>query len=287
MFNKSILFFLFLFLAIGCQTDDSTGKEEINLNLLISVPQSGGVVLKANFSGLKPSKITKSGFLISTQQMPDFNNAILVNGKINSDKFENTINTDLVYNHEYFVRAYLKAGSKDVYYSSEASFVSLGSSAPTIKSVTQAHIQDTVTISGNYFTNKTSYVKVLFDDESSRVITSNDSIIKCIVPETVKRFDPPIEIKIYEKKVTYDGFSLFKPKITSVSLLNATFRDELTILGDHFDSEISSPSCINTGRSLAFVSVSSCSITAILCFTIESSNSPNIRSKMTSPIISP
>ncbi len=239
MLKNFFYVYILLFLVLSCQKDDPTPPdEEINLTVFVSVPQPGGVNLKANYTGLNQSEITESGFLISSQNVPNFNNSFLVEGIIINDQFENTINTDLVYNNNYFVRAYVKVGNTDVYYSDEQSFVSLGSTPPVINEVTkQAHLLDTITIYGNYFSNKTNNIKVLFGDESSRIIASNDTIIKCIVPETVKRFDPPIEVKVYEKKVANNSFSLFKPEITSISPLNATFREELTIIGEHFDFE--------------------------------------------------
>lgn len=234
---KKNLIYILLLLIIACQSDNETIKEEVKLNLQISIPQLGGVTLKANYTGLNQEDITESGFLISSEPIPNFKNSFVVNGKIISDHFENTINTDLVYNQEYYIRAFLKVGIDEIYYSEEQSFVSLGSTPPVINDISRAHILDTVTISGKYFTNKTNYIKVQFGSETSKVIESNDTIIKCIVPESIKHFDSPIEVKIYEKKVTHNGFSLFEPEITSVSSLNATFREELIIRGDHFDFE--------------------------------------------------
>ncbi|UKM63514.1 IPT/TIG domain-containing protein [Flavobacteriaceae bacterium GSB9] len=234
-FYASIL----LFLGFSCQKDDPiTTPEAINLELSVSVPQTGGVNLKATYSGLKLSQISESGFLLSNQPVPTLNNSIIVESKITGNQIENTVNTDLIYNGEYFVRAYIKVVSSEIYYSEEQSFVSLGSTTPIINEVTQqAHLLDTITISGNYFTTKTNNIKVLLGGESSRILVSNDSIIKCIVPVTLQTYNPTIEVKVYEKKVTFNNFTLFKPEITSVSSLNATFRDELTIIGDHFDFE--------------------------------------------------
>ncbi|MFG6685943.1 IPT/TIG domain-containing protein [Mariniflexile sp. HNIBRBA6329] len=226
-------------LVFSCQKDDPTPTPEaINLTLSVSVPQNGGVNLKATYTGLDLNNISESGFLLSNQPVPTLNNSIIIQSKITGNQLENTINTDLVYNGEYFVRAYIKVADTEIYYSDEQSFVSLGSTTPIIKEVPQqAHILDTISISGNYFSTKTNYIKVSLGGESSRIIYSNDSIIKCIVPVTLKSFNPTIEVKIYEKKVTFNGFSLFKPEISSISSLSGTFRDELIINGDHFDFE--------------------------------------------------
>lgn len=237
IFYSSIL----LILVLSCQNDDLTPKSElINLTLSVSVPQSGGAKLKATYTGVEQNKISESGFLLSRQPLPNLNNAIIIESKRSGNQLESTIDTDLIYNGEYFVRAYIKLVSKEIHYSDEQSFVSLGSSPPVIEEVTQqAHLLDTITISGKNFTSKINNIQVKFGEESSRILVSSDSIIKCIVPVTLKSSNPSIEVKVYEKEVAFNGFSLFKPEIASVSSLNATFRDHLTIEGDHFDFEAS------------------------------------------------
>ena len=238
MLKNFFLMFILLIQIVACQTEDII-KEEANIELSISVPESAGVKFKASFLGFSQDVISESGFLISSQPNVTFENSIVLIGVINNNKFENDINTDLVYNNQYYVKAYIKKNSSEIFYSEEKPFVSLGSKAPLVKSVTKAHILDTITIKGRYFTDKTNNIKVSFGTEASKVILSNDTIIKCIVPETIKKYNPILEIKVYEKKVINQGFSLFTPIIKTISSLQATFRDELVIYGDHFDLDVS------------------------------------------------
>ena len=82
MLKKHHLVYLLLILFFACEKDDEVIKEDINLKLSISLPQFGGVVLEANYTGLNQKEISESGFLLSTQQTPGFNNSILVDGKM-------------------------------------------------------------------------------------------------------------------------------------------------------------------------------------------------------------
>lgn len=235
MIKKYILIIFLLFQFLACKTEDVISEEIVNINLTISVPQSAGVTFKASFTEISNDLILESGFLISSQPNSSFENSIILSGVINNNEFENITNTDLVYNNQYFVKAYIQTKSSEIFYSDEKHFVSLGSKAPIVKSVDKAHLLDTITIKGDYFTEKRNNIKVLFGNQASKILSSNDTIIKCIVPENIKEFNPILELTVYEKKTMYKGFSLFTPTITSISSLQATFREEIIIYGNHFD----------------------------------------------------
>ncbi len=100
-------------------------------------------------------------------------------------------------------------------------------------------IGDTLSVSGNHFDIVNLRNKVMFGNVQSIVIESNRENIKVVVPENIESPTEQIQLNAQLQDVIYDvEFQLATPKINTVSPLNATFRDEITISGDNFDFEI-------------------------------------------------
>ncbi|MEN8857152.1 MAG: IPT/TIG domain-containing protein [Flavobacteriaceae bacterium] len=113
---------------------------------------------------------------------------------------------------------------------------------PTIETINliTGVIGDTLSINGNHFDIVNSRNKVFFGNIQSTVIESNRESIKIVVPENIESPTESIKLNTQLQDVTYNtSFQLSAPEINSISPLNATFRDELTITGNNFDFEIS------------------------------------------------
>ncbi len=114
---------------------------------------------------------------------------------------------------------------------------------PTIETIEPINsvIGDTISINGTHFDIVNSRNKVFFGNIESKVIESNREMIKVIVPENIENPSVTISINAQLQDVVYgiSNFQLSAPEISSISPLDATFRDELTISGDNFDFEIS------------------------------------------------
>ncbi|PRX48093.1 IPT/TIG domain-containing protein [Salegentibacter salegens] len=114
--------------------------------------------------------------------------------------------------------------------------------APTIETINPivALIGDTLLIEGNHFDIANSRNKVFFGDQQSTVIESDREHIKVVVPKTIESISESILLNTQLQDVSYPtSFQLAAPEINSVSPLNATFRDEITITGNNFDYELS------------------------------------------------
>ncbi|MFL0122964.1 IPT/TIG domain-containing protein [Tenacibaculum maritimum] len=113
---------------------------------------------------------------------------------------------------------------------------------PTIETINPivGVIGDTLSINGNHFDIVNSRNKVFFGNIQSTVIESNRENINIIVPENIENPTELIKLNAQLQDVAYNtSFQLSTPEINSISPLNATFRDEVTITGNNFDFEIS------------------------------------------------
>ncbi|MCD8446322.1 IPT/TIG domain-containing protein [Tenacibaculum finnmarkense] len=113
---------------------------------------------------------------------------------------------------------------------------------PTIETINPivGVIGDTLSINGNHFDIVNSRNIVFFGNIQSSIIESNRESIKIIVPENIESPTELIKLNAQLQDVAYNtSFQLSAPKINSISPLNATFSDEITITGNNFDFEIS------------------------------------------------
>lgn len=113
---------------------------------------------------------------------------------------------------------------------------------PTIETISPivGVIGDTLSINGNHFDIVNSRNKVFFGNIQSTVLESNRENINIIVPDNIESPTELITLNAQLQDVTHNtSFQLSTPEINSISPLNATFRDEVTITGNNFDFEIS------------------------------------------------
>jgi N-acetylneuraminic acid mutarotase len=237
--NYKFLLLPLLFLSFACEPEEEepmAPNEKLEITA-VEIPEEGGVKLKAKYTGDALIENSENGFLISTTEEPSQSGSIDLQGTIAGNEIYFATTGNLIYNSQYYVRAYIKHSETKILYSDIKSFVSLGSKLPEVSNIEKGLLQDTVKISGKYFTENSHYISVHFDGHRSSVIKSNDSIIKCLVPANIQRYDPVVKVDVYGKTATYNDFALFTPTITSLSEKTAALGDTLTIHGNYFDFE--------------------------------------------------
>lgn len=109
---------------------------------------------------------------------------------------------------------------------------------PTIEKIEPivALIGDTLEVVGNHFDFANDRNKISFGRSTSTVIKSERKKIQVVVPFTLENVSDSITLRSQLQEVGYPVFfSLGKPKINSITPLNATFREEITIKGENFD----------------------------------------------------
>lgn len=215
--------------------EEAEDFELSNFSLKIEVFEEGGILLEATATEFNDQEISDYGFLLSLLESPNFDNSQKFEPQeIVENKFSQTVDKDLDFNKEYFVIAYVKVGN-EYEYTPIKSFVSTGSKAPVISLINQAHIGDTLQIKGSNFTSISNRIKVLFDEEIGTVLESSDTLITCIVPTSLTRFNPKVAVELYQKQGAFEEFSLFKPIIENISKTSVSIGDTLTVYGQHFD----------------------------------------------------
>lgn len=234
------LYFLFcvLFLA-SCKKDPGvepdTPDNKPNLQAVsATVYIDGGVTLKGQMNKI-PANLTAFGFIVSPDSLFK-SNVQVYPAKTTAaiGEFKVDINNGLNKNTKYFYTVYYSSTDNPFVFYNEMSFISTGTKRMKIDSIAplKAHLGDTLTVKGKYFSNQSLYLK--FGELSAVTIPGNDSVFKVVVPNLLTSINPVITLVNVDRTDTISTlFSLYAPTISSSTQLG-TFRDTVTITGDHF-----------------------------------------------------
>jgi hypothetical protein len=202
---------------------------------------SSGATFEADVWRQGPSPIIDHGFVWSeTEQalLTNYSHKIQLGAFAGKGEFEANATAGLLPGKTYFVKAFVVTEEHTVY-GDPVPFTSQGSTPPVIESFEpgEGTWGDTVVIHGKNFSGQQRFNEVEFGGLASTVVSSNDSTIKFIVPNDV----PEKWVKIKVKVLQYEGeskarFTMIGPVITSISPLNGTFGDIVTITGQHFST---------------------------------------------------
>ena len=268
-----LLFLLLLILIGACSTENepeiSESANEPVINLTIEVQEDGGVIFKGEHD---ENNTESAGFYYSAQE--NFNSASAQFTPADPvNHFAARVDNGLIYNQEYFVRAQILTGNGQNIESMEKSFVSMGSKAPVITEVNNSHLKDTVWIRGANF-NSSSYssTQVFFEDERAHIISSNDSLIKCLVPLGFRTYEPKIYVKVFEKQTVYEDFKLHTPEVFGSSHSEFGLGDTITLYGDHFDIDIDRTQLLSHGSPLEVLATYRDSLNFVLPLNAANSN---------------
>ncbi len=256
MIRKSLLITL-SFLILSCAEDDSSNLNQFHTvtTLEAEVLNEGGVILKGSFTKSE-GVVTDHGFKLMRENEGYALKAISLGKPEKAGNFSVEISSDLESGRTYYYQAYIDVDQERIYGDTQ-SFTSSGSKQPVISSVLplKAHIDDTISIIGNYFGER-SHANIRFGQVRGQVITSSDTLVKCIVPEAIEHAQVSLTMSLDEFSVNLGSFELEQPVITSFSPKSAGFRGILEIHGDHFDTKIER-NRVKIGNAEAIVSASS------------------------------
>jgi N-acetylneuraminic acid mutarotase len=219
-----------------------------------------GVTFQATITQIGEKEITNHGFVWGPTENLSIANEdkIQLGGTSKLGNFAADVKSGLLEGETYFVKAFV--GTTDYFVYGEAvSFTSKGSTPPVIKSFSpiEGTWGDTVTISGSYFSALAKNNIVKFGNLESKVIASNDTTIKCIVPDDIPNKTVPIYVAVVGNQTqSTNNFVLITPTIESFLPTQATFEDVVTIFGTNF-SPIKERNIVKFNEHIAEVTESS------------------------------
>jgi len=243
MFDKKnitvALFLLMTIFLVTCSDDEITPREYPRVKTLeVNNISASGARFNAEIIYPGNQKIVEYGFAWSENEYPNLNTSDkrVLADEITTGGFSAEISTTLYQDKAYYVRAYAKNGDYLVY-GKQVEFLSLGSNAATIDGIypDTGTWGDTILIKGKNF----SYVKkknqVFFKDFKSKIISTSDTIIKCLVPDGIVDESVPVYVDVSNQIAKSNAdFHLTKPEIDSFLPLKGTFNDTIKIFGNNF-----------------------------------------------------
>lgn len=232
---KKLLIVLSIVFFFSCNEDD--GSEPSVETVMATVLQDGGVRLFGRIYNLNVASI--HGFVISKYQGGTSNvsnNIIMTNYSMVDGQYSIDFGNGLEAGKTYYYNAILDFEGTYLL-GEEMSFVSNGSISPIINEITPliAHVGDTITITGKYFSDEFS---VYFNDREANLLIQSDSLTQAIVPFDYNRNEPYNNLSIKkstQEATVFDGFSMYAPEVISVEPYYAHEDDVITIIGNHFN----------------------------------------------------
>lgn len=232
------------FVALTCNNDEVTPRKYPRISTM-EVSEITEVGARFNAEIIYPGngEIVEYGFVWGQKESPiiQSNDKKIFAYDITSGRFTAEIVTTLKKNVTYYVRAYVK-NEEYLVYGKSVSFISLGSGAPSISSISPiaGTLGDTVLIKGENF----SYVKnnniTFFGASKSSLIASTDSTLLAYVPDDLMELNSNITVELQGNLTTSDEvFKLLPPKIGQIKPNEARSGDTLSILGVNFGNRSS------------------------------------------------
>lgn len=232
------LIFLVVFLA-KCERDEITSRNYPRLKTLAvteitpeGVKFNAEIIFRGNF------EVVNYGFVWGEKENPTITSSdrTIYSDNIQSKTFYKSVQTTLKKDVSYFVRAFVKTNDYMVY-GENIKFLSLGSGAPSITSVTPLEISfcDTVFIKGSNF----SYIKdqnsLKFGSVKANIIAATDTLITASVPDLINSSSFIIEVSTQGNKTTsQETVKMKNPQIGSINPSTVVLGDTITIIGENF-----------------------------------------------------
>lgn len=276
-FKQLLSISILIALLYSCSSNSDNDPQIIDpevATLDAMVATNGGVNFLGNFSK-NGHDISEVGFEYALNEFFTTNKVILKSDLNSSNRINYFLATGLIENVTYYYKAYVKS-SGITFYGNTLSFISNGSAIPQINSLSSDFglLADIIEIHGKYFKDNSHQTFVDFSTVNAQILLLNDTLVRCKVPVNLTTVVNPVRIRIDNRSDSYTSFTLHQPTIESISPINATFRDELTITGDNFDFEITRNKVYfgNVEASITFVDKNT--IKVIVPDDIESSSVP-------------
>ncbi len=269
---KLIFLFTTILTFISC-TDEITQREYARVKTLeVDNISSSGARLNAKIISEGNGDIIEHGFVWDKLPNPTigYSEKVVLQENIITGEFSVNITTTLLEGTQYFVRAFSKSDEYLVY-GKNIKFSSLGSVAPKINNFEPktGTFRDTIKISGKNFSYVKDNNKVFFKEIQSEIISSNDSLIMCIVPEGIADKSVLISVTLANQiSKAEDQFKMISPELTSIDPILGTFGDTINISGINFSTLVDNNIVSFNGHKGEVVFFSKTMIKAILPTTI-------------------
>ena len=213
---RVLLYFLvFVLFMYACNDKEERDFPSIQTHANVIVEEDG-VTAFGSFEGGWSSTITDIGFVyyLSGTSGTDYEIVSLGAVEAGVSDFNAKIVRNLLIGAEYTIKAYLTT-SKYTVYGEEQHFISKGGKAPVIAgfSPNNVWIGDTLTIMGRYFSDKNDDNHIYFGEEITQPIVSNDSILKVIIPNTIKTVKSDVRITVAGKSSSFSEKLIIAPPV--------------------------------------------------------------------------
>ena len=268
MFKIIIKFFIITILFVSCDKDENEKSSPYPLveTLGSQVFSSGGVQLQGNISNLGDSEIIAYGFELLTKVNTNYYSSNhIVDLPASQDQFSLNILSGLYPDLEYEYTAYVTTALA-TYRGETLSFVSSGSASPKLLACSPsiAHIGDTVVLKGENFPTNSENITLKFGNSYAEILTITTTELSFVVPKPEGNLRS-LEISTYGNQAfEYGLLDLYQPIITNINPTTAFFGDTITILGDHFNTNIYNTSVTIGGYNATLISGSRNEIQVII-----------------------
>lgn len=259
---------IFVFILTSCDNEEIITSRNYPRILTLPVTEvtSDSVMFNGNFLNRGKFEILQYGFVWDHRINPniDDHNRVIVSRNISDEKFSQTIRTTLKEGVTYFVRAFVKTNDYLVY-GETVRFVSLGSGAPSIKSVFPVEINycDTLYISGENFSYIKDQITVKFGSQTVECLSATDTLLKVIIPGDFSQAIFDLKVGIIENYSLAEKIRVKAPEIVSTSQNSVVFGDTILIHGNNF-SPVLSANIVSFGSHQAEVIESTCELLKII-----------------------
>lgn len=227
--------------SITCDQEEVTTRSypAIDTKAVTDINE-GGANLNATILNSGNSGIKDHGFVYDDTSNPTIDNSDRISlGETGKEgNFSAFVNRNLVKDRRYFVKAYaITKNNNYVVYGQQIEFVSLGGSAPEIKSFTPTHgsIGDTILITGTGFSDIETNNSISFGPARSLIYKSTSDSLWCIVPDETPIGENVIKLVLGQFTVIPEPKFLLKTiSLTSFLPKFASLGDTITVTGINF-----------------------------------------------------
>ncbi len=284
---RVLLYFLvFVLFMYACNDKEERDFPSIQTHANVIVEEDG-VTAFGSFEGGWSSTITDIGFVyyLSGTSGTDYEIVSLGAVEAGVSDFNAKIVRNLLIGAEYTIKAYLTT-SKYTVYGEEQHFISKGGKAPIIAgfSPDNVWIGDTLTITGRYFSDKNDDNHISFGEEVTQPIVSNDSILKVVVPNTIKTVKSDVRITVAGKSSSFSEKLIMAPPVIDEILPENVLPGESFRLKGH--GLLSIKSLIIGQQNFPVVTQSDTSLLFTLTYDI-STGSKNLKLMMLDELLEP
>lgn len=235
--------FLILLIFLGCEKNEIHTPPYPRVQTLTVAPITDeGVTFQSKITFMSDLPVKTYGYEwgVKNNDYVYYTNKVELNYSNTSGSLNYEVSYGLYPDKLYAVRAFV-TNEKYKVYGLEIPFKSLGAKGPVLLNITpkQGTWGDTIKITGKYFTKIRDDINVKFGEFSSRIISNNDSIIVCLVPENIPGKTVPLTVTATGKFTqSAENFSLLSPSIESINPSQGSFDDIITLYGTYFNPAI-------------------------------------------------